>query len=68
MASLRGFFKENAFLKISKIASGIYKNVIKNQKKYFSICFDNVAAVFVITMGHRTFTFMTKFLEDFLSV
>ena len=31
------------------------------------MCFDNAAAVFVITVGQRICTFMANFLEDFLS-
>ena len=42
--------------------------LFKNPEKYLLMCFELVAAVFVITMGKRIRTFMTTFLEDSLSV
>ena len=35
-------------------------NVNKKPQKYFFMCFDPVAAIFVITMTQRTYTFLTK--------
>ena len=44
------------------------KNVSENQKKNLLICFGPVAAVFVITMRQRIYTFMTNLPEDSLYV
>ena len=41
--------------------------LLKIEKKFFLMCFDPVAVVFVITMEQRICTFMTNFLEDSLS-